>query len=361
MFSVDARHRKITFGIFFTITAVVIASSPIVLVPTLAQQSTTSVAPQGVQGQGQLQSPLSSSADNNNSSGILSLEEARQAYLLAWNNTAFNATFNTFIEPGTALGYGVFEEHESDNVFAPGEPIILYVEIVGFAHEPVLSEQGETLYHMAMTADYIISDDQGNELQRIPDVPAGDITSHRMNTELFFELTLTQESPFPEGDYVITYIIEDSVSGDTFEISKAVQIADSGRPSSSGSASLPEVMPPQEEEQESGQADSSEEEDDDNRNTMEEHEVEIQGNDPDLESDATYEPANLEINVGDRVIWKNEDDFVHTATKEPSGLGDFFGGVMAPDETFDFVFTEPGEYQYYCTLHPNKVGTITVK
>jgi hypothetical protein len=173
-----------------------------------------------------------------NNTTVPTLEEARQLYLSAWNNTDFNATFSTFIEENSALGYGVYEEHEPNNVFRPGETIMLYVELVGFRHMPIIDDQGNTMYFMNMTADYVISDDQGNELQRIPDVPAGNIISHRQNTELFLELTLTQTTPFPEGDYVITYIVHDNVSGESFELRKNVRVVDSSLAAESSTEDL---------------------------------------------------------------------------------------------------------------------------
>jgi plastocyanin len=34
---------------------------------------------------------------------------------------------------------------------------------------------------------------------------------------------------------------------------------------------------------------------------------------------------------------------------------------MAPQQTFQHTFTEgPGEYPYFCVLHPNMVGTVSV-
>ncbi len=78
---------------------------------------------------------------------------------------------------------------------------------------------------MNLTADYIIAGANGTELQTIENVPVGSIISHRPNTELFLELTLTQERPFPEGDYTITYVITDEVSGESFELAKDVRVA----------------------------------------------------------------------------------------------------------------------------------------
>ena len=154
----------------------------------------------------------------------MTLEAAKDQYLQVWNQTEFSASFNAFVEPFSALGYGVYEEHSE--IFRPGETIVLYVEPVGFGHAELLDDEGNTLYLMNITADYVISSSDGTELQAIEDIPVGSIISHRLNTELFLELTLTQEQPFPVGDYVITYLLVDEVSGESFELEKDVTVAE---------------------------------------------------------------------------------------------------------------------------------------
>src|SRR5215210_5434196 len=52
----------------------------------------------------------------------MTIEDAKELYLSVWNQTEFNATFSTFVEPFSAAGYGVYEERS--NVFAPGETIV---------------------------------------------------------------------------------------------------------------------------------------------------------------------------------------------------------------------------------------------
>ena len=169
---------------------------------------------------------LPSSADSNAttaSSTNMILESAREQYMAAWNRTTFNATFITFVEPNSTAGFGVYKEH--GNVFRPGERIVLYVEPVGYGHKPIVDNQGKILYLINMTADLVITDSNGTVLATINNVPVESIASHRTNTELFLELTLTQQRPFPAGDYTIRYTITDEVSGKSFQLAKQIRIA----------------------------------------------------------------------------------------------------------------------------------------
>lgn len=159
-------------------------------------------------------------------SANMTLDSAKEQYMSVWNQTEFNATFSTFVEPLSAAGYGVYQEHGS--VFRPGETIVLYVEPVGFGYRQIPDGNGSSLYLMNMTADYVIASSNGTELQAIEDVPVGSIVSHRTNTELFLELTLTQARPFPVGDYNIKYTITDEVSGKSFQLEKQIRVAEAG-------------------------------------------------------------------------------------------------------------------------------------
>jgi len=169
---------------------------------------------------------------------LAELQTARQQYLSAWNNRAFSSHFDVFIAEGSHLGYGIYREHVPANVFRPGETIVLYVEPVGFGHQlitDVSTQDGgnnnstattRTLYLMNMTADYIISDSNGTDLATIEDLPAANLISHRQNTEFSLTLTLSQEEPFPVGDYIVTYVVRDQVTGQSFQIDKRITIDD---------------------------------------------------------------------------------------------------------------------------------------
>lgn len=63
------------------------------------------------------------------------------------------------------------------------------------------------------------------------------------------------------------------------------------------------------------------------------------------------------VSVGSTVVVTNNDGVAHTWTADD---GTFDSGAMSPNGTFEFGFTEPGEYSFHCAIHPTMTGTITV-
>jgi nitrite reductase (NO-forming) len=80
-----------------------------------------------------------------------------------------------------------------------------------------------------------------------------------------------------------------------------------------------------------------------------------------LTTDA-YSPNPVQVSTGASVTWTNDDSQPHTATSGENATPDqrFDSGIMAPAATFEHTFTEAGEYPYFCLLHPNMVGTVSV-
>ena len=80
-----------------------------------------------------------------------------------------------------------------------------------------------------------------------------------------------------------------------------------------------------------------------------------------LTTDA-FSPNPIQVSVGTTVTWTNNDAQPHTVNSgvspTPSGL--FDSPIMAPQATFEYTFTEAGEVPYFCILHPNMVGTVSV-
>jgi plastocyanin len=86
-------------------------------------------------------------------------------------------------------------------------------------------------------------------------------------------------------------------------------------------------------------------------------------------TDDAYRPNPIELNTGDAVTWVNDDSTPHTATSgtPDSGSTGMFSGtddspeIIGPQgDTQSFTFDDAGEFEYYCTLHPNMVGTVIV-
>jgi plastocyanin len=69
-----------------------------------------------------------------------------------------------------------------------------------------------------------------------------------------------------------------------------------------------------------------------------------------------FVPAHIDAHVGDTIVWKNEDIFVHTATD----AGVFDTGDIAGGSSGQWVVDEEGTLEYLCTYHTTMRGTITV-
>ena len=71
-----------------------------------------------------------------------------------------------------------------------------------------------------------------------------------------------------------------------------------------------------------------------------------------------FTPQTLTVKAGTTVTWTNRDDIPHTVASKDRL---FKSKVMDTDEAYSFTFTTPGEYSYFCSLHPHMTGTIVVE
>jgi plastocyanin len=73
-----------------------------------------------------------------------------------------------------------------------------------------------------------------------------------------------------------------------------------------------------------------------------------------------FHPANLTVAKGARVEWINRDETPHTilGAGQPAA---FKSPALDTGDKFAFVFDKPGSYKYFCSIHPQMVGTILVK
>ena len=83
-------------------------------------------------------------------------------------------------------------------------------------------------------------------------------------------------------------------------------------------------------------------------------------------SKINFDPPTIKIAQGAKIIWTNKDNTIHTvvsgkvddnSTLSPDRL--FYSGFIRPQENYQ-ILLEPGNYQYFCKLHPWLVGFISV-
>ena len=72
-----------------------------------------------------------------------------------------------------------------------------------------------------------------------------------------------------------------------------------------------------------------------------------------------FEPMQLVVPAGATVTWTNHDEEPHVVTS----AGNQFKSSPAldTDDHYSAVFTRPGTYAYYCSIHPQMTATIVVK
>jgi plastocyanin len=71
----------------------------------------------------------------------------------------------------------------------------------------------------------------------------------------------------------------------------------------------------------------------------------------------SFGPAALTIPVGTTVTWTNRDDIPHTVVS-PDKV--FKSKVLDTDDKFSYTFTKPGEFPYFCSIHPKMTGKVVV-
>ena len=63
------------------------------------------------------------------------------------------------------------------------------------------------------------------------------------------------------------------------------------------------------------------------------------------------------VSVGGTVTWMHDDTPPHDVTSD----GNFASSILNAGDTFSQTFTEPGTYNYYCSVHPGMRGTVIVQ
>src|SRR5215210_7072534 len=91
-----------------------------------------------------------------------------------------------------------------------------------------------------------------------------------------------------------------------------------------------------------------------------------------LESNGQFfvpKEARGTIGISNKVVWTNTDVTGHTVTTDDGYVdlisGEFnsieqLGAILMPGETFEFTFTEVGQYSYHCEPHPWMQASVEI-
>lgn len=71
-----------------------------------------------------------------------------------------------------------------------------------------------------------------------------------------------------------------------------------------------------------------------------------------------FNPPQLSVHRGDRIVWVNKDLFPHTVTADAKA---FDSGSIAVNGSWQYSANRTGSFTYSCTFHPTMKGKITVE
>jgi plastocyanin len=73
-----------------------------------------------------------------------------------------------------------------------------------------------------------------------------------------------------------------------------------------------------------------------------------------------FQPVEITVPAGTTVLWHNSGQLDHTATAEDKS---FDSGNVKPGGDFQFTFSTPGDFKYYCTPHKDlgMIGVVHVQ
>ena len=84
----------------------------------------------------------------------------------------------------------------------------------------------------------------------------------------------------------------------------------------------------------------------------------------------TYVPKETigVLGVSNKIVWTNDDVTAHTVSTDNDYVDPINGefdslasiGLIPPKGTYEFTFTEDGEYLYHCEPHPWMTGKVTI-
>ncbi len=76
-------------------------------------------------------------------------------------------------------------------------------------------------------------------------------------------------------------------------------------------------------------------------------------------SGLAYAPAAVTVPAGSTVTWTNKEDAPHTVTSK--GASELKSKNLQKGNSYSHMFMTAGVYSYYCAVHPNMMGKVSVQ
>ena len=146
--------------------------------------------------------------EENYNMAIETLEKA----LLSIRQKAQLQLKNVQFTENEARGFGMYQLRQDAN-FEPGETFQIYAEPKNYTTKEIEEE----LYEIHFKEDIYLLDMEGNILWGQKGYLEYHVFSHRPYNEIFITNTITQDSPFPEGEYQFQLVLKDVLSQKTVE------------------------------------------------------------------------------------------------------------------------------------------------
>lgn len=72
----------------------------------------------------------------------------------------------------------------------------------------------------------------------------------------------------------------------------------------------------------------------------------------------SFDSANIEVESGTTVEWRNSGSTTHHLVRKLGGV--VLDEDLPPGRTETATFEQPGVFEFYCAVHPEMTGTVTV-
>ena len=148
------------------------------------------------------------------------LEDSRGLLAQVWDQSPALTFGQALLVAENATGFGVFNPR-ANNVFKPGDPILIYCEPFGFAY----GNPGAGLFSVNFIVDLQVLDASGNQLANAEGATEYNMTSRHQNREVQANITYGLDG-IPVGRYTLVTTLRDKNSQKSGAFQTAIEIAE---------------------------------------------------------------------------------------------------------------------------------------